>query len=48
MVRYICIKCGKEFDESELAVMLSIRCPYCGYRVIAKSRGSEIKVLRAS
>jgi DNA-directed RNA polymerase subunit P len=47
MVRYICIKCGKEFDESELAVMLSIRCPYCGYRVIAKTRGNDVKILKA-
>lgn len=47
MVRYVCIKCGKEFDESELTVMLSIRCPYCGYRVIAKARGSDIKILKA-
>ncbi|MEM1542086.1 MAG: DNA-directed RNA polymerase subunit P [Ignisphaera sp.] len=47
MTRYICIKCYKEFDESELKVMLSTRCPYCGYRVIAKSRSSEIKILKA-
>ena len=47
MVRYICVKCGREFEESELIVMRSIRCPYCGYRIIAKSRGGEIKILKA-
>uniref|UniRef100_A0A7C5USK0 DNA-directed RNA polymerase subunit Rpo12 n=1 Tax=Ignisphaera aggregans TaxID=334771 RepID=A0A7C5USK0_9CREN len=47
MPKYICLKCGKEFDESQLAVMMAIRCPYCGYRVIVKSRSGEIKILRA-
>jgi len=47
MSKYICLKCGKEFDESQLSVMMTIRCPYCGYRVIAKTRSSEVKILKA-
>ena len=30
-MRYKCMKCGREFDELE-----RIRCPVCGYRIIAK------------
>jgi DNA-directed RNA polymerase subunit P len=47
VVKYICLRCGREFDESQLAVMMTVRCPYCGYRVIAKARGGEVKVIRA-
>ena len=47
MVRYVCLRCRREFDEKQLAIMMSMRCPYCGYRVIAKTRGEEIKVIKA-
>ena len=47
MVRYICLRCKREFDASQLAIMMTIRCPYCGYRVIMKTRGEGIKVVKA-
>ncbi|MEL9940143.1 MAG: DNA-directed RNA polymerase subunit P [Ignisphaera sp.] len=47
MTKYICIRCRREFDESQLAVMMTVRCPYCGYRVIAKARSGEVKTIRA-
>jgi len=47
VVRYVCLRCRREFDESQLSVMMTIRCPYCGYRAIAKSRGDIIKVVKA-
>ncbi|MCC6045179.1 MAG: DNA-directed RNA polymerase subunit P [Ignisphaera sp.] len=47
MVKYLCVRCGREFDESQLTVMMNVRCPYCGYRVIAKVRSDEVKVLKA-
>ncbi|MDK6028451.1 DNA-directed RNA polymerase subunit P [Ignisphaera sp. 4213-co] len=47
MAKYLCIRCGREFDESQLAVMMNVRCPYCGYKVIAKARSGEIKTIRA-
>lgn len=48
MPKYLCIRCGKEFDETQLAIMMAVRCPYCGYRVIAKARDSSIKILKAA
>jgi DNA-directed RNA polymerase subunit P len=48
MVKYTCVRCGREFDETQLAVMMNVRCPYCGYRVIAKVRSSEVKAVRAT
>ncbi len=47
MVKYICLKCRREFDEQQLKIMMTIRCPYCGYRVIAKAHGEGIKVIKA-
>ncbi|HIP57010.1 MAG TPA: DNA-directed RNA polymerase subunit P [Ignisphaera aggregans] len=47
MVKYVCLRCKREFDETQLAIMMTVRCPYCGYRVVAKVRGEEVKILRA-
>jgi len=30
---YKCLKCKKEFEMEE-----RVRCPYCGFRIIAKMR----------
>ncbi|MFH0949049.1 MAG: DNA-directed RNA polymerase subunit P [Candidatus Aenigmatarchaeota archaeon] len=32
-MNYICIKCKKEFELED-----KVRCPLCGYRIIAKAR----------
>lgn len=45
--KYVCLRCRKVFDKQQLDVMMTIRCPYCGYRVIAKARGAEIKTVKA-
>ena len=31
---YICAHCGKKIKEIDQ----SVRCPYCGYRVLVKAR----------
>ncbi len=36
---YICLHCAKEVKNLEKF----IRCPYCGYRVLAKRRSSLAK-----
>lgn len=36
---YICIHCGKEVKSTDKL----IRCPYCGYKVLAKKRSSLAK-----
>lgn len=46
-VRYICLKCRREFDKQQLDVMMSVRCPYCGFRAIAKARGDIVKIVKA-
>ncbi|MCD6215587.1 MAG: DNA-directed RNA polymerase subunit P [Candidatus Aenigmarchaeota archaeon] len=30
---YKCIKCGKEFDE-----LGKVTCPFCGFKIIIKTR----------
>ncbi|HLC76730.1 MAG TPA: DNA-directed RNA polymerase subunit P [archaeon] len=30
---YVCLKCRKEFQMEE-----RVRCPFCGFRIIAKTR----------
>ncbi|MEM3791426.1 MAG: hypothetical protein QXL16_01720 [Candidatus Micrarchaeaceae archaeon] len=37
---YICIKCKKEISQLPKGF---VRCPYCGYRVLAKKRPSIAK-----
>ncbi|MGC8479815.1 MAG: DNA-directed RNA polymerase subunit P [Candidatus Micrarchaeia archaeon] len=37
---YVCMHCGKELKTLEKN---TIRCPYCGYRVLAKKRSSLTK-----
>jgi len=36
---YICLHCGKKIKQLEGV----IRCPYCGYRVLAKERPALAK-----
>jgi len=37
----------KEIDESKLASLPGIKCPYCGYRILYKKRPSIIKRIKA-
>ncbi len=46
-IRYKCGRCGMEFSSTDLSYMPSIKCPYCGYRVIYKVRPLGSKVVRA-
>ena len=42
MSNCVCISCKKEFPVEE-----KIRCPYCGYRIIAKKRSEFRKRVKA-
>lgn len=44
---YRCGRCGHTFEASDLELMPSIKCPYCGYRVIYKVRRQGRKVIKA-
>ncbi len=37
---YICLHCGKKIKKIEANF---IRCPYCGYRILAKERSALAK-----
>ena len=38
----ICLKCKKEFEIED-----KIRCPYCGFRIVAKTRPIFLKKVSA-
>ncbi|MFP3278764.1 MAG: DNA-directed RNA polymerase subunit P [Candidatus Micrarchaeota archaeon] len=33
---YVCLQCGRQIKD----IKNFVRCPYCGYRVVAKERSS--------
>ncbi|MEM0439472.1 MAG: hypothetical protein QXP18_05590, partial [Sulfolobales archaeon] len=35
---YVCWKCGRYFPYSKITIVETLRCPCCGYRIIAKAR----------
>jgi DNA-directed RNA polymerase subunit RPC12/RpoP len=39
---YKCLECRKEFDIEK-----RVRCPYCGFRVVAKARPAFKKRVRS-
>jgi len=45
--RYICLKCRRTFDESQIKILGYMRCPYCGYKIILKVRSGTPKRLKA-
>jgi len=42
MENYKCLNCKKEVEKS--FVKRKIRCPYCGYKIINKSRSVITKI----
>jgi len=42
---YICMHCGKETKSIEKN---TVRCPYCGYRVLTKKRAPIAKEVSTS
>lgn len=43
---YNCVSCGKEVHV-ELKTAKKIICPYCGYRILRKSRPTTAKKVMA-
>lgn len=39
---YRCLKCKKEIENIDQP-----RCPYCGYRIVAKARPTFVKRVKA-
>lgn len=43
---YKCVNCGKEVHV-ELKTAKKIICPYCGYRILRKTRPNVVKKVMA-
>ena len=46
-VTHVCVQCGKVITSEQLALMLEIKCPNCGYRVLRKVRPPIVKRIKA-
>jgi len=44
---YQCVQCGSEITSEQLSIMLEIKCPNCGYRVLRKTRPPVVKRVKA-
>jgi DNA-directed RNA polymerase subunit P len=44
---YQCVQCGSKITSEQLSIMLGIKCPNCGYRVLRKMRPSVVKKVKA-
>jgi len=42
MITYQCINCKKEFDVKD-----KVQCPFCGFRIVKKSRPDVVKKVKA-
>lgn len=41
---YVCLKCNKEVKPTD--ELGRVRCPFCGYKVLAKKRPEIVKVVK--
>jgi DNA-directed RNA polymerase subunit P len=46
-IMYECISCGQQLTVDQLAMTPEIKCPFCGYRVLRKSRPPIVKRVKA-
>ena len=44
---YKCPKCGRTFSGEEMALRQQLKCPYCGFKVVEKTRAPIVKRLKA-
>jgi DNA-directed RNA polymerase subunit RPC12/RpoP len=42
-VGYRCVQCSATITSDQLYLMLEIKCPHCGYRVLRKIRPPIVK-----
>jgi DNA-directed RNA polymerase subunit RPC12/RpoP len=47
MAQYICEKCGKKIDSTELVGLPGIRCPSCGHRILYKARSQIVHEIKS-
>jgi len=46
-VVFKCVQCGNTITQEQLSLMLEIKCPACGYRVLRKMRPPIVKRVKA-
>ena len=46
-ILYHCISCGEKLTIDQLAMTPEIKCPFCGYRVLKKTRPPVVKRVKA-
>ena len=46
-VIFKCVQCGNTISQEQLSLMLEIKCPACGYRVLRKIRPPIVKRVKA-
>ena len=44
---YKCVRCGASLSSDQLYMMIEIKCPNCGYRVLRKMRPPIVKRFKA-
>ena len=44
---YECLSCQSRMSADQLAMIPEIKCPYCGYRVLKKTRPPVVKHIKA-
>ncbi|MGB9708712.1 MAG: DNA-directed RNA polymerase subunit P [Infirmifilum sp.] len=44
---YKCLQCGREFTREEVLMLPGFRCPYCGFRIVEKTRPPIPKRVKA-
>lgn len=44
---YKCVQCGATITSDQYALLLEIKCPNCGYRVLRKIRSPIVKRVKA-
>ncbi|MDQ1279849.1 MAG: DNA-directed polymerase subunit [Thermoproteota archaeon] len=46
-VTYKCVQCGAIITSDQFSLLLEIKCPNCGYRVLRKVRPPIVKRVKA-
>lgn len=46
-ITYICVRCEKLLSADQLSMMIEVKCPNCGFRVLRKTRPPIVKRVKA-
>jgi len=44
---YECVQCGSKISAEQLSIMLGVKCPSCGYRVLKKMHPTTVRKIKA-